>query len=496
MNDLKFLCSKCAQEIEVPLSQAGSWIVCPLCKEVVRAPDCPSTVEPMPEQPQKAHQQSNAFASTGREITTRGYNTCSIRMAPFVVGILCFVLPFLHISCDGNKVMQLTGVQLVTGFDMKNPMTEETSHNPSERLAVIALVALAVGAAFCVHAGRARAIVAAFSGGAALLALLLLKSRMDAQILKEASGMPISLDYLLGFWAVCLSSLAGTILSIMRVKHEAIDLALDRHNAVSRPLNSMNIPSTFTRSNDRCATMFADKCKAPLPDPAITYSSCSESVAAISPASAAVDQVVTASKDALKALATVALEKGMAASKDALQAFKLFAFNPVAGLSVAFESLGQARALGAGIIFGALFGLSVLFGTYRLLGEWGRPNGFSGFVKILVVSVVPFISLFGASILGRKVCRAEGGFGHDCFIVGASSLPFGFVALLAAILGIGNMEVIAVLIIFAVCLTILMLFAGLTRICKISEQLATIAVPLMLIASAWFSKIIYTTILK
>ena len=58
------------------------------------------------------------------------------------------------------------------------------------------------------------------------------------------------------------------------------------------------------------------------------------------------------------------------------------------------------------------------------------------------------------------------------------------------------MEVIAVFTLVAVCLTILMLFAGLTRICKLSERSATIAVPLMLIASAWFSKIIYTAILS
>lgn len=174
----------------------------------------------------------------------------------------------------------------------------------------------------------------------------------------------------------------------------------------------------------------------------------------------------------------------------------MFASNPFGGLSVAFESLGQARALGIGIAFGAAFALCVLFGVYRVLLEWGRPAGFTGFIKILVVAFVPFASLFGANLIGRKFCRGEGFLGRDSFIAGASLLPFGFVALLAGILGLGNIEVLFVFTLFAFCLTILMLFAGLTRICKTSERAAPIVVPLMLIASAWLSKDIYTAMLR
>jgi acyl-CoA reductase-like NAD-dependent aldehyde dehydrogenase len=58
------------------------------------------------------------------------------------------------------------------------------------------------------------------------------------------------------------------------------------------------------------------------------------------------------------------------------------------------------------------------------------------------------------------------------------------------------MEAILVLSLFAMCVTILMLFAGCTKIFKMSERAATIAVPLMLIASAWLSKVIYTVLLQ
>ncbi len=58
------------------------------------------------------------------------------------------------------------------------------------------------------------------------------------------------------------------------------------------------------------------------------------------------------------------------------------------------------------------------------------------------------------------------------------------------------MEVIGALAVFALCLTILMLFAGCTRISKVSERLATIAVPLMLILSGWITKIIYAAMIN
>jgi len=223
--------------------------------------------------------------------------------------------------------------------------------------------------------------------------------------------------------------------------------------------------------------MYCSKCGTQIQDNSVACSSCGASMAALNPIALATDKV-------------------KAACTDALQAFKMFASNPVVGLSVAFENLGPARALGVGIVFGTLFALCIVFGVYRLLPEWGRPNGFSGFLKILVVAFVPVISLFGAGVFSRKVFRGKGGFGHDSFITGAALLPFGFFAMLVGILGIGNTEVIAVFTLFAVCLSILMLFAGLTRICKTSEQSATIAVPSMLLVSAWLSKIIYTTMLR
>ena len=68
--------------------------------------------------------------------------------------------------------------------------------------------------------------------------------------------------------------------------------------------------------------MFCKNCGSQIPDNAPTCPGCSASALAVSPAAVAVD-------------------KAKAASKDALQAFKIFASNPVGGLSVAFDALGR-----------------------------------------------------------------------------------------------------------------------------------------------------------
>lgn len=141
-----------------------------------------------------------------------------VRIAPFAIGIICFVLPFFQVSCDGKKLMQFTGVQLVTGTEMKNPMSEEVEKTEAMPGAVIAVAALIIGAGFCFSGSRGSSIAAAVMGGLATASLLFLKTRLDAEITKEASGMPIMVDYLVGFWIACLASIAGLVLSIIRAK--------------------------------------------------------------------------------------------------------------------------------------------------------------------------------------------------------------------------------------------------------------------------------------
>lgn len=230
--------------------------------------------------------------------------------------------------------------------------------------------------------------------------------------------------------------------------------------------------------------MFCPKCGTQLPDNSVACSSCGTTFAAAGAKTFAAGAGVGAG-DRMKA-----------ASSDALGAFKTFATNPVGGLSEAYDGLGAGRALAVGITFGVVFAVCIVLTVYRIMGSAMFP-GVGGFFKVLVIAVVPFAALFAATAGVRTVFRGEGALGSDSFMAGAALLPFGVVALIMSLLGASaNSNVMSFLGLFAVTLTILMLFAGITRINKISERMATIAIPIMLIVTAWLSKLIYTEMMK
>jgi hypothetical protein len=180
------------------------------------------------------------------------------------------------------------------------------------------------------------------------------------------------------------------------------------------------------------------------------------------------------------------------ASADAVEALKLFTKNPVGGLPAAYERLNEPRAIGVGIAFAVIYLLCWLAFLYIAFDT--RPEGIEGIVKFILGGAVPFAGFWGASALARKIFNGTGSMGGDCFIAGAALLPLGFYIVLAGILGINNATVIVALGVFALVFTILILFTGCTRISKISEEKSALAVPVMLLVSAWLMDIIYNAL--
>jgi hypothetical protein len=182
------------------------------------------------------------------------------------------------------------------------------------------------------------------------------------------------------------------------------------------------------------------------------------------------------------------------ASKDATQALKRFAANPVGGLPAAFEGLGESRAMRVGLVFGAAAILLVFVGVYMSLPSFMKPEIGDTF-KFLFFGAVPFASIFAASAATRKVFGGAGSFGGDSMIAGAALLPFGFLVFVSGVLGLANLEVTALLVIFALCYAILILYTGCTRVSGVSESKAAFAVPVMIIVSGWLTKILFGAIL-
>jgi hypothetical protein len=66
--------------------------------------------------------------------------------------------------------------------------------------------------------------------------------------------------------------------------------------------------------------------------------------------------------------------------------------------------------------------------------------------------------------------------------------------LISTVIGVGNIEVSLILFTVSICITVMILFNGLTRIEELSDKSASYIVPLMLLGSAWIAKIILTSI--
>jgi hypothetical protein len=148
----------------------------------------------------------------------------------FLVIGLCFFLPFISISCSGQRLGTLSGIQLVTGDEIdidEEALTESfaeafgttgteapdegTPEEPPENdpsiWAILALAAAVLGVIVgFVTKGRARAMS---SFVAALLGLVgLIGLRFDLQgDVGEAEGL-VSVDYRLGYWISALLFLA------------------------------------------------------------------------------------------------------------------------------------------------------------------------------------------------------------------------------------------------------------------------------------------------
>jgi hypothetical protein len=162
----------------------------------------------------------------------------------------------------------------------------------------------------------------------------------------------------------------------------------------------------------------------------------------------------------------------------------------------AYQALGNARAFGVGIAFGAVFSICFAISITRipLLGSLAGVSGIGGFIKLMIIGMVPFVSLATACYVAGKIGKGTSSITSDAFIAGVALLPLGLAGLVSTFIGWGNLELVVTFFIIATCLNILILFAGLTRISAVTEKIGAFSVPLMLIASFWISNILYTTL--
>jgi len=124
-------------------------------------------------------------------------------ISPAILGfaLICFILPWAEISCQGHKVATVNGFQLVTGTTIEGQKVK------GEALAVLTLLSAIVGLALCIIKDKRRTLGVIVSSGVGIATILLLKLKLDGDILREGRGI-IQLSYGAGYYLILVSFLS------------------------------------------------------------------------------------------------------------------------------------------------------------------------------------------------------------------------------------------------------------------------------------------------
>jgi len=231
--------------------------------------------------------------------------------------------------------------------------------------------------------------------------------------------------------------------------------------------------------------MFCAHCGERLPDGASECSACGETSSAPSPR-----QTAAAWAETLKT-----------SSWDAGRTLKALLLDPVSELPEAYAGLGTERARAVGVVlcfgFALAASLGLTFGARNWLGFLADVRGGGGF-EMFAKSFAALLSVPAAFVISglviRKVLRSREGVAADLFTTGTALAPLGLAVLVSGSLGLSNAEVVGLLFLFAFTYLILILYRGITGVGKVAVRAGAPAVPVLLLAASWLTKVVFAAI--
>ena len=135
-------------------------------------------------------------------------------VAFYAIILFCFLMPFINLSCAGQKLVSITGYEISFGVSYEQPkfMSDEkkVSKVDAEPLAMLALFMCVLGIIFKFIKISKENIIHLIISAAGGIFLLLLKSKLDNDIIKEGQGV-ISISYEFGYWFSLLMFLCSAV---------------------------------------------------------------------------------------------------------------------------------------------------------------------------------------------------------------------------------------------------------------------------------------------
>jgi hypothetical protein len=136
------------------------------------------------------------------------------RSVPLTYGaiLICFLFTFINISCQKQRFVSLTGVQLAFGTTIETPKmfggTEKKKIDPAP-LVTFSLIAAVAGLVLSLSAAGRK--LSVFAGAAGFVLLMIYKSNTDRDVLREGGGL-IQVDYGGGFIIAVILFAAAAVL--------------------------------------------------------------------------------------------------------------------------------------------------------------------------------------------------------------------------------------------------------------------------------------------
>jgi hypothetical protein len=196
-------------------------------------------------------------------------------------------------------------------------------------------------------------------------------------------------------------------------------------------------------------------------------------------------------------------ERAVAASKDAARALKMLLMDPVGSVGTAYEALVGRQATDVGIAFCAFFVISCVI-AIRMIARVAQRLSFGASIfsiglkealQIALVAMVPVVSIIAIFVGMQLIATKQRDWARAIFSGGAVLLPVALFNVVGGLLGVANAEVLALVALFALCYTILLIYAVCHDVLKVSSAASAAAVPVIMLATAWLAKIILAAVM-
>jgi hypothetical protein len=163
--------------------------------------------------------------------------------AAFIIIIFCFFMPFVSITCSGQKVVSLTGIKLITGGEYKTQSMFDKKETPEDEsefkkdlekeqnidpqpMALFALLMAIIALVLSFIQQKVPALICMIVSILGAAFLLLLKANLDSDIPSDAE-LVIQVEYQFWYWFALLLFIVGAILEWFKFKgnEEAVSVS-------------------------------------------------------------------------------------------------------------------------------------------------------------------------------------------------------------------------------------------------------------------------------